>query len=252
MSIEGKVAIVTGAAKGIGRGIAERLASEGAGIAVVDIINASETIKSITSAGGKAQAFIADVSKEDEVTSVVADIEKKLGPCEIMINNAGLHPNPPTLIEDMTFEAWNKMMRVDLDSMFLFNRAVIPGMKKKQWGRIINFSSAVVDAIVPPGAAHYIAAKAGAVGLTRGLATELGDDNITVNSVAPGTVDTPGVETDDPENPKAVLMAATEAQTIKKVTKPSDIAAAVSYLTSEEAELVTGQVIHVDGGSTRT
>lgn len=252
MGIQGKVAIVTGAAKGIGRAIAERLAAEGVVVAAVDIENSTETVQSITDAGGRAAAFLADVSKEGDVAAAVAAVERELGPCAILVNNAGLHPAPPTLLVDMSFDLWRRMMSVDLDSMFFFCKAVVPRMQEAKWGRIINFSSAVVDAIVPGGAAHYIAAKAGAVGLTRALATELGDYFITVNAVAPGSVDTPGIAGVDPDHPGAVLSASAGAQTIKKVTQPQHIAAAVAYLVSDDAELVTGQVIHVDGGTTRT
>ncbi len=250
MGIKGKVAIVTGAAKGIGCAISERLASEGVVVAAVDIEKSTETVKSITDAGGRAAAFVADVSKPDDVAATVDAVVRELGPVAILVNNAGLHPNPPTPLVDMPFDLWRRMISVDLDSMFLFSKAVVPQMQKAKWGRIINFSSAVVDAIVPPGAAHYIAAKAGAVGLTRALATELGDYFITVNAVAPGTVETPGIAGVDPSG--ELLRIASGFQTIKVVTQPKHIAAAVAYLVSDDAELVTGQVIHVDGGTTRT
>jgi len=252
MELEDKVAIVTGAANGIGRAISQRLAEDGIIIAAVDIVPAEETIKLITETGGRASYYLADVSKPDEVTSAVEKVVAELGPVTILVNNAGLHPSPPTNIVDMSFDVWRRMMSVDLDSMFLFCKAVAPMMMEAKWGRIINFSSTAVDCIIPPGGAHYVAAKAGVIGLTRGLATEMGDYFVTVNAIAPGTTNTPGATGVYAENPEALLDASREAQTIKKTIQPKHIAAGVAYLVSDDAELVTGQVLHIDAGTTRT
>ncbi len=252
MGIQRKVALVTGAAKGIGRGICERLAADGLVIAAVDIEPSSDTVKSIIDVGGRAAMYICDVSKADQVNATVAAIARELGPVAVLVNNAGIHPNPPTMTKDMSDERWHQMVAVDLDSMFYFARACIPMMQEFKWGRIINFSSACFDGFTPPGATHYMTVKGGAVGLTRGLSTELGSDFITCNAIAPGTVDTPGLSEMDPTGSGMVLKAATASQLVQKITKPHNIAAAVSWLVSEEADMVTGQVIHIDGGVTRT
>lgn len=253
MDLKSKVAIVTGGASGIARAVSERLASEGIAVAIVDIKEATETLKTITEAGGRAKSFLCDITSPEAVTATVAKIEKELGPVTILCNIAGLHPDM-RLIVDTTYEQWRRMMSVDLDSMFLMCKAVIPSMMKAKWGRIVNFSSAVCDAVVPAGGTTYIVAKIGAVGLTRGLATELGQYFITVNAVAPGTTDTPGargvnMNSDDPE---ALLKASAGGQMINKVIQPKNIASAVAYLVSDEAEMMTGQVMHVDGGYTVT
>lgn len=249
MGTHSKVAIVTGAAKGIGRAISERLAADGFSIAAVDIIPAADTVKTITDKGGKAASYLCDVSKVEQVNATVAKIAEEMGTIGILINNAGLHPTPPTLLENVSDELWHKMVAVDLDSMFYFARACIPMMKAEKWGRIINFASAVVDGPTPPGGTHYAAVKAGAVGLTRGLAIELGDFFITCNAIAPGATETPGL---DPAGTGEIIKFASADQLIKKYIQPHHIASAAAWLVSDEAEMVTSQVIHVDGGVTRT
>jgi NAD(P)-dependent dehydrogenase (short-subunit alcohol dehydrogenase family) len=244
----GKVALVTGAANGIGRATALRLAAEGAHVAIVDIAAADEVVATIREAGGTAEAFRADVSSEEQVIAVVAEIEQTMGPVQVLVNNAGLHPDPPTLIKDMSLDFWKRTMAVDLDSMFLFIRAVLPKMSETGWGRIINLSSASVYGITPPGGAHYVAAKAACGALAAGLAIEVAEHGITSNAVAPSTVDTPGLRK---LGGQELLDLVTGSQTIKKIMQPSDIAGVISFLASDDAAMITGQVIHADAGSSR-
>lgn len=243
-----RIAIVTGGAAGIGRAVAERLAGDGVSVAIVDIASAEEAVAAITSAGGTAAGYIADVSNEDQVVRIVQDIEADLGPVQILVNNAGLHPNPPTLIKDMTTEFWKKTFEVDLDSMFYFIRATVPSMEREGWGRIVNLSSASVYAITPPGGAFYVAAKAAAGALATGLSVEVAEHGITSNAVAPTTVRTPGAIALGGE---AMLEAVIAGQAIKKVMEPTDVAGLIGFLCSDEAAMITGQVFHVDGGATR-
>lgn len=248
MSVSGKVALVTGAANGIGRATAIRLAADGAKVAIVDLAAADETLAAIREAGGTAAAYRCDVSNEQQVAETVAQVESELGPVQVLVNNAGLHPDPPTLIAQMSSELWHKTFAVDLDSMFFFIRAVLPKMQDSGWGRIINLSSASVYAIAPGGGAHYVAAKAAAGGLATSLAVEVAEFGITSNAIAPTTVRTPGAVNFGGEE---MLAAVTATQAIKKVMEPSDIAGVVSFLASDDAAMITGQVIHADAGSTR-
>jgi NAD(P)-dependent dehydrogenase (short-subunit alcohol dehydrogenase family) len=248
MGVQGKVALVTGAANGIGRATAIRLAADGARVAIVDIAAGGGVVDAIKAAGGEASAYRADVSQEDQVISAVRSVESDMGPVQILVNNAGLHPDPPTRVVDMSLDLWHKTFAVDLDSMFLFTRAVLPKMQQSGWGRIINLSSASVYAITPPGGAHYIAAKAAAGALAAGLAIEVAEYGITANAIAPSTVDTPGARH---LGGTELLAAVAASQTIKKVMLPSDIAGVVSFLASDDAAMITGQVIHADAGTSR-
>ncbi|MFU8945362.1 SDR family NAD(P)-dependent oxidoreductase [Mycetocola zhadangensis] len=248
MAITGKVALITGAASGIGRAVAIRLAADGAKVAIVDLAPADDVVAEITANGGTARGYRADVSNEEQVQKAVAQTETDLGTVQILINNAGLHPDPPTKIMDMSTALWHKTFAVDLDSMFFFTRAVLPAMTRSGWGRIVNLSSASVYAVTPPGGAHYVSAKAAAGGLATALAVEVADYGITANAIAPTTVRTPGALHLGGD---AMLEAVLATQAIKRVMEPSDIAGVVSFLASDDAAMITGQVIHADAGSTR-
>lgn len=248
MGLNGRVALVTGAANGIGRATAIRLAADGAKVAIIDLAPADETIAIITEAGGVARAYRADVSSEEQVNAVVAQVQAELGTVQILVNNAGLHPDPPALIAEMPTQLWSKTFAVDVDSMFYFIRAVLPEMQKSGWGRVINMSSASAYVLTPGGGAHYVAAKAACGALATSLAVEVAEYGITSNAIAPTAVRTPGAVHLGGEE---MLAAVTAVQAIKKVMEPTDIAGVVSFLSSDDAAMITGQVMHVDAGSTR-
>tara|TARA_R110002020_G_scaffold65413_8_gene172797 strand:- start:4170 stop:4922 length:753 start_codon:yes stop_codon:yes gene_type:complete len=243
-TLEGKVAVVTGAARGIGRSIAERLASDGADIVSIDLTDSAETCEVVRAFGRRALGVVADVSSPASVAAAAATVEKEIGAAHILINNAGLHPFATSFI-DMDYDLWRRAMSVNLDSMFLMCKAFHAQLRGAGGGRIINMSSSVVN-IAPLGGVHYIASKAGVLGLTRGLARELGPDNITVNAIAPSIVETPGVAEMglSPEIVEAVVAS----QIVKSVMGPRDLTGVISFLCSEDAAYLTGQHIHIDGG----
>jgi 3-oxoacyl-[acyl-carrier protein] reductase/(S)-1-phenylethanol dehydrogenase len=185
---EGKTAVISGAASGIGQAAAVRLAEEGALIVIADRAKAEETLQLVAGAGGKATAVECDVSNPASVAVLKERVERSGGRCDILVNNAGIYPM--RLFDDMTFEEWRHILSVNLDSMFLMTKAFVGGMRQRRWGRIVNIASDMVSLV--PAFTHYIASEAGVVGLTRSLATEFGEHGITANVIAPGQTRTPG------------------------------------------------------------
>lgn len=245
-----KIALVTGGARGIGRAIAERLAEDGYDIAVADMRGADETIAAIQeNSGRKAVAVQMDVSDEASVAAAIDEVHGALGPISALVNNAGLHANPMVAMPELDYKQWRKLMAVNLDGMFLVSSAVLPDMIAAKWGRIVNISSASANALTPPGMAHYIASKAGAIGFTRGLATDVGEHGITANAIAPSGVVTPGLlEIGVAEEFMDVVA---QQQAIKRVMRPDDVIGVASFLTSEDSAMITAQTIFVDGGAIR-
>lgn len=248
-SKDGKVAIVTGAARGIGAAVAQRLAKDGNAVAVVDLDESScgDTVARINKDGGNAIAVGADVSNAAAVEAAVARIADVLGPPAILVNNAGVTRD--NLLFKMTEQDWDTVMNVHLRGSFLMSQAAQAHMTKGQWGRIVNLSS--VSALGNRGQANYSAAKAGLQGFTKTLAIELGRYNITVNAIAPGfiatemtkaTAERVGVPWED------FKQGAASQIPVGRVGEPEDIAATVSFLAGPESGFVSGQVIYVAGG----
>jgi 3-oxoacyl-[acyl-carrier protein] reductase len=248
-SSEQRVAIVTGAARGIGAATAVRLAAEGRAVAVLDLDEKAcgETVEQITAAGGRALAVGADVSDEEAVTAAVARVAAELGAPTVLVNNAGVLRD--NLLFKMTVSDWDTVLGVHLRGAFLMSRAVQKHMVDAGFGRIVNLSSS--SALGNRGQANYAAAKAGMQGFTKTLAIELGKFGVTVNAVAPGFIATDMTAATaarigmDFEEFKAA--AATQIP-VQRVGRPEDVAGAIAYFTGEDAGFVSGQVLYIAGG----
>ena len=244
-----RVAIVTGGARGIGAAVARRLGADGASVAVLDLLE-TETqavVDEITAAGVKAMGLAVDVSDEDAVTAAVQRVAAELGPPTILVNNAGIVRD--NLIFRMTAADWDSVMAVHLRGAFLMTRAVHAHQTEQHGGRTINMSSA--SALGNRGQANYAAAKAGLQGFTRTLAIELGPFGVTVNAVAPGFIEsemTAATAARVGVDFEAFKKAAVERSAVKRTGKPEDAAALVSFLASEDAGYVSGQIIYLAGG----
>ncbi|MGD1879961.1 MAG: SDR family NAD(P)-dependent oxidoreductase [Kiloniellaceae bacterium] len=241
---EGRVAIVTGAAQGIGRAIAERIASEGATLAVVDI-NGAGAEAAAAAIGGSAFAVQCDIGDPDSVAALHETVAQKAGKLDVLVNAAAIVPFVPW--DELTFEEWRRVMRVNADGIFLMCRAGSDMMRKNGYGRIVNIASNSIFAGTP-NMAHYVASKGAILTFTRALATELGAYKITANCVCPGLTDSEGVQ----QTPHKDAFEFVEMlQAIKGVGTPKDIAPAVAFLASEEAHWITGQALAVDAGMIR-
>ena len=243
---EGRVAVVTGAAGGIGRAYAERLARDGANVVIADLKDGAETARAIEANGGTAIAVTCDVASESAVAGLRESIYRRFGQCDILVNNAAV--TTPVPWDELDFAEWRRVLAINLDSMFLTCKAFAPGMRDTGFGRIVNISSATVGVVVQR-FVHYTASKAGVVGITRALASELGADGITVNCVMPGLTRTAQVEADYQGTSTFEDVAA--AQAIKRSAVPADLEATISFLATEDARWITGQTIVVDGGYLR-
>jgi NAD(P)-dependent dehydrogenase (short-subunit alcohol dehydrogenase family) len=238
------VAIVTGAAQGIGRAIAERLGAEGAAVCAADI-NGAGAEAAAQAIGGEAYAVTCDVGDPDSVTALHKAVIDRSGKLDVLVNAAAIVPFVPWA--ELTFEEWRRIMRVNLDGCFLMCRAASDLMRKNGYGRIVNIASNSIFAGTP-NMAHYVASKGGILAFGRALATELGGDTITVNSVCPGLTDTEGVQmTPHKDAFEFVEML----QAIKGRGTPQHIVPAVAFLASEEAHWITGQALAVDAGMIR-
>ena len=249
MSTTPRTAIITGAARGIGAATARRLASDGHAVGVLDLDEGScaETVDAITAGGGKAAAVAVDVSRADQVAAAVQRVVDELGAPTILVNNAGITRD--NLLFKMSEEDWDAVIDVHLRGSFLMTRAVQVHMTAERFGRIVSLSS--TSALGNRGQVNYSAAKAGLQGFTKTLAIELGRFGVTANAIAPGFIQTEmtrataerlGVAFED------FMAHSAKEIPVQRVGQPEDIAATVSFLTSDEAGFVSGQVIYVAGG----
>lgn len=244
--LKDKVAIITGASKGIGKAITHVFAREGAKVVIVSrsVNDLDKLIQSIRDAGGEGEYFQADVSREDDVQKMVDFTVKRYGRIDIVIHNAGIYPK--SRIDTMSTKEWHRVMATNLDSAFYIVKAVTPAMKRANHGRIVFTSSISGPRVGLPGVAHYTASKAGMNGFMKTAAIELAKYNITINAVEPGNIITEGYENVGQEQIDGMMRAVP----LGRLGSPEDVAYAHLFLSSDEAQYITGQSIIVDGGQT--
>lgn len=245
----GKIVIITGGGRGIGRCIAESFAEQGAAVGILDYDESSsfETASFLKEQGYQALGVQADVAKIEEVNTACKKIEKEFGPINVLVNNAGISPKHNGVkadAVDMDFEEWQRVMEVNLTGCFNAVRILGGGMKSRRQGAIINMSSVAGRAYCPLVGVHYSTTKAALIGFTRHLAGELGPYGITVNAVAPGRIDTPMMRMVSDKVNNAVI----EQTPLGRFGKPEEVADLVLYLSSDRASFITGQICDVAGG----
>lgn len=244
MGLVGKTVLITGGSRGIGRSVALSFAGEGANVIInyaKDDERAMNVIKEIEEYGVKALAFKANISEVEEVNKMIDEIKRKFDGIDILINNAGITRDG--LFIGMKEKDWDEVININLKGAFLCTKAVIRGMIKQKYGKIVNISS-VVGVIGNPGQANYSASKAGIIGFTKSIAKEVASRNITVNAIAPGFIETDMTK----KLPESIKESMIETVPMKKYGRPEDVANLAIFLSSDKAGYITGQVIHVDGG----
>lgn len=241
MSLEGKVALVTGASRGIGAAIADLLAAQGAKVVgtATSAAGAEKISERLAASGGCGKVL--NVCDADSVASVVSEIQSEIGPVTILVNNAGITKD--NILMRMKDEEWDDVVSTNLTAVYRVTKACLRGMTKARWGRIINISS-VVGSMGNAGQSNYSATKAGVAGFSRSLAAEVGSRAITVNTVAPGFIDTDMTKV-LPDEQREALMSKIP---LARLGKPEEIAAVVAFLASDAGGYVTGETIHVNGG----
>jgi 3-oxoacyl-[acyl-carrier protein] reductase len=241
--LENRIAVVSGAASGLGKAAAIRLAAEGAAVEILDLKDASEAVSEIRAAGGQAHAEICDVTSEAQIARAVAAIASRRPRVDILVNNAGILSGR-TPWHELSYEEVNRFVQINYIGYFLVSKAIYPLLKKSGHGRLINVASRTYF-LANPGQMAYVAAKGAVMGMTRVMAREMGDDGITVNAVAPGMIATEGTLAHSNEEAFNRVM---NNQAIKKRGRPEHLAGLIAFLASDDAELITGQMILCDGG----
>jgi 3-oxoacyl-[acyl-carrier protein] reductase len=243
--LSGRVAVVTGAASGVGLGIAEVLAGEGARVVLVDVDSAAgeRAAEALRAAGHDALAMQADVVDGSSLAARGADVLERYGRIDILAANAGIY-HPPVALDAMRDSDWDRIMDINVKGVVHSIQACLPAMRQGGYGRIVLTSSITGPLVGAPSLSHYAASKAALLGLMRTAALELADDGITVNAVMPGNVRTPGIEAFGAEFVQGMV----DSIPLKRLAEPADVGWAVRYLASEEAGYVTGQTIVIDGG----
>jgi NAD(P)-dependent dehydrogenase (short-subunit alcohol dehydrogenase family) len=246
--LEDKVAVVTGAARGIGAGFAEALAGEGARVVIADVLNAASLARRITEAGGAAVSVAADVSSESGVASILECTLDRFGTVDILVNNAALFASlTKKPFTEIDVAEWDRLMAVNVRGPFLCAQGFAPFMMKKKSGRIINIASGSVFK-GNAGMLHYVASKGAVVAMTRSMARELGPYNITVNAIAPGLTMSEGVLA-NPGWLGAAAEATKNSRAIRREQVPTDLTGTLIFLASEDSGFMTGQTLVVDGGA---
>jgi NAD(P)-dependent dehydrogenase (short-subunit alcohol dehydrogenase family) len=247
MSRHGKarVAVVTGGAQSIGQAVAQRLAQDGHDVAIADLQPAAETEELVRAEGRRCLSVQCDIASGESVAAMADEVRAELGPCEILVANAGVYPVLD--LAETGWEDWRRVMSINVDSLFHLGKAFLPGMTERGWGRIVAVSSTTFHMGTPRFAA-YTTSKAAVIGFVRAVATEVGDAGVTINAIAPSLVRTEGTLA----GPQVDWFESTSVmQAIKRVEEPADLVGAVSFFASDDAAFITGQTLPVDGGLAR-
>ncbi|WP_225772925.1 SDR family NAD(P)-dependent oxidoreductase [Pseudomonas sp. Marseille-Q5115] len=237
-----RVALITGAAGGLGRAFALRLAEEGLRIALVDCFDTADVANAVRERGGQAESFACDLRQPEQIAYLYSQVMEHFGRCDVLVNNAAYIPLKS--LEATTLLDWSDCHAVTLDAPFLLSQAFAPGMRERGWGRIVNLASSNTGR-PQKGFMAYIAAKMGVIGLTRALAVELGEDGITVNALSPGLIRHPGSSA---ALPAGLFEQVRTSQMIKRTGEPEDLCGVLAFVVSDASAYMTGQVFNVDGG----
>lgn len=246
--LDGRVAIVTGGAQGIGAAYCKRLAEEGAKVCVADVVDGTNVVDIIRQAGGEAIAVECDVTDEASCLNAVAETVKAFGKLDILVANAGLYTHlERKKATELTVEEWDRVHAVNVKGVWLSAKAAIPEMQKQGYGKIINIGSSV-SIKASPTLTHYGASKAAVIGITRSMAAEFGDDGIRINAIGPGPTETETGKAVETEADAARREKSAQNRAIKKTGQPEDVLGLCVFLASEDSDFITGQTIVVDGG----
>ena len=247
MKLKGKVAIITGSSRGLGKAFALRFSQEGARVVVADILDTAGAVQEIEEKGGEVLPLHTDVSDEESTLEMTRKTIERFGSADILVNNAAVFATLGKKgFSDISGEEWDRVMGVNLKGVFLCCKAVHPQMKKQGKGKIINLSSSTFFSGTP-NFLHYVTTKGGVVAFTRALARELGDDGINVNAISPGLTQSDGVK-GNPMYPEDYLRAASGSRCFKRIEMPADLTGTALFLASDDSDFITGQTINVDGG----